>query len=100
LFEADVKSGFYNVSTGVGKSIFELYKVVAQYLGSDNFDVPIVPVGEDDVPAVVLDPSLTESTFNWKAKIDFETTIINQLKWYDKYGVNDIYSHLAEPKSE
>jgi UDP-glucose 4-epimerase len=67
---------------------------VIKYLGLGEIDVPIVPPGDDDVPAVVLDPSATEVDLGWKAKISFEETIANQLKWYDKYGVTDIFSHL------
>jgi len=56
-----------------------------------------VPVGDDDVPQVVLDPSETEIAFGWKSKVDFQNTINNQLRWYDEYGVNDIFSHLSNP---
>ena len=99
VLEADVSTGVFNVSTGEGKSIYEVFHAVASYLGIDTPEVPIVPVGEDDVPEVVLDPSVTEQAFGWKAKVDFETTIANQLRWYDEYGVNDIYSHLSAPST-
>ena len=91
--------GKFNVSTGLGYSIYDVFCAVCEYLEIDIPEVPKMPVGDDDVPEVVLDPSVTEKTFNWKAKINFKDTIHNQLKWYDKFGINDIYSHLAEPKS-
>lgn len=94
----DAPTGIFNVSTGVGYSILDVYQAVCSYLAIEAPDVPLVPVGDDDVAEVVLDPSETESAFNWKAKVDFKNTISNQLKWYDKYGVNDIFSHLAVPK--
>ena len=91
--------GKFNVSSGLGYSIYDVFCAVCEYLEIDIPEVPKMPVGDDDVPEVVLDPSVTEKTFNWKAKINFKDTIHNQLKWYDEFGINDIYSHLAEPKS-
>ncbi|MBP6447510.1 MAG: NAD-dependent epimerase/dehydratase family protein [Saprospiraceae bacterium] len=87
-------SGIFNVSTGKGYSILDVFNAVADYLGIKEREVPVVPAGADDVQQVVLDPVETERVFGWKAKTDFITTINNQLKWYDKYGVNDIFSHL------
>jgi UDP-glucose 4-epimerase len=87
--------GEYNVSTGEGHSIKEIHDIVAKHLGQVNLDVPIIPVGDDDVKSVILDPSDTFKKINWTAKISFENTIINQLSWYDKYGISDIFSHLS-----
>ncbi len=92
------QSGVFNVSTGKGNTIHDVFTTVGEYLNIEIPDVPIVPPGADDVPAVVLNPAKTEEVFNWKAQSDFKETIFNQLKWYDKYGINDIYSHLAEPE--
>lgn len=92
--DSDV-TGVYNVSTGEGHSIKDVFDEVSKYVGVTMPDVPILPVGDDDVQAVVLDPSETEKAFNWKAKVDFKNTILRQLEWYDQYGVNDIYSHLT-----
>ena len=61
-------------------------------------EVPVMPPGNDDVPAVVLDPKETEVAFDWKARINFKETINRQLQWYDHYGVKDIFSHLTNPK--
>lgn len=93
----DAPTGVFNVSTGEGHSILEIFQTVAKYLGISVPDVPVVPPGDDDVPEVVLNPVMTEKTFGWKAEVDFHQTINNQLRWYDKYGVNDIFSHLAKP---
>lgn len=92
---ADAPRGVFNVSTGEGRSIKEVFDAVAHYLKMIPPEVPVVPVGSDDVPNVVLDPSATESAFGWKAKITFEETIGRQLSWYDLHGVSAIYSHLA-----
>ena len=87
-------SGVYNVASGEAHSIKEVYDLVRQHLGFDRMDVPLVPIGDDDVPIVTLDPSNTRKEFGWVPQIGFEETIINQLKWYDEFGVTDVYSHL------
>jgi UDP-glucose 4-epimerase len=92
-------TGTFNVSTGEGRSIHDIYVAVAAHLGIEPPPVKIVPVGADDVPAVVLDPSHTEKTFGWRANSDFQATIKRQLQWYDQHGVTDIFSHLAPAKS-
>lgn len=98
VIDENAPQGVYNVSTGEGHSIKDIFDVVANYLGLKNLNVPIVPVGDDDVQAVVLEPQKTKNVFKWEAKVSFEDTILNQLNWYRKYGITDIYSHLAEPK--
>lgn len=97
VLEIDISPEVFNVSTGEGHSIKDVFQAVSEYLGIQLPDVPVVPVGDDDVSQVVLDPSETERVFNWKAQIGFIETIHNQLRWYDQYGVSDIYSHLANP---
>ena len=96
--EDDAPIGCYNVSSGVGHSIHDVFCAVTNFLEIPTPEVPIVEPNDDDVAEVVLDPSVTESAFGWKAEIDFSETINNQLKWYDQFGVNDIYSHLSVPK--
>ncbi len=97
VLQSDAPTGVFNVSTGVGSSILDVFKLVAAYLDIPVPDVPVVPIGADDVAQVVLEPSTTEKTFGWKAHIGFEEIIHNQLRWYDQHGVNDIFSHLAKP---
>lgn len=95
----EIPTGVYNVSTGKGNSIKDVFDEVVGHLKITAPEVPIVPIGTDDVREVILDPSYTELVFKWKAKYDFKQTIKRQLEWYDKYGVTDIFSHLAAPKS-
>jgi len=93
-------TGVFNVSTGEGHSIKEIFDEVADFLQVVPAEpVPVVPAGADDVPAVVLDPSRTERELGWKARVGFRETIRRQLGWYKLHGVSDVYSHLAAPKS-
>jgi len=91
-------TGVFNVSTGESKSIKDLFDQVVAHLGIELSEpVPIVPPGDDDVPAVVLDPSATKAKLGWEAKIGFEEMMQRMLAWYDEHGVRQIYSHLAAP---
>jgi len=100
VMHEDAACGTFNVSTGIGNTIKDIFDEVILHLNiTKTIDVPIVPVGDDDIQAVVLDPLKTEEAFGWKAKYSFKEIIKNQLNWYDKYGITDIYSHLSEPKS-
>lgn len=90
--------GVYNVSTGEGHSIKEVFDLVADHLGvRPDRPVPVVPAGADDVPAVVLDPSKTIGELGWRPRYGFEATIRRVLAWYDAHGITDVYSHLAAP---
>jgi UDP-glucose 4-epimerase len=99
VLREDAPTGVFNVSTGEGRTIHDVFVAVANYLGIVPPDVPVVPAGQDDVPQVVLDPSATHEAFGWCAKVSFEDTIANQLRWYDEYGINDVYSHLVAPST-
>lgn len=90
------RSGIFNVSSGEGHSIRDVYDAVRVHLQlPPDPDVKIVPVGDDDVPAVVPDPSQTKLVLGWSAKVSFSETIRRMLSWYDAHGVSDVYSHLA-----
>ena len=91
----DAPTGLFNVSTGTGHTIKEIFDIVVDHLGVTlATPVPEVDVGADDVPAVVLDPSATIARFGWQPKYGFEQTIRRMLAWYDRHGVTAIYSHL------
>lgn len=99
IVQGNTAGGVFNVSTGDGHSIKEIFDEVADYLKITLSEaVPVVPPGPDDVPAVVLDASATERAFGWKARIGFKDTIHRQLDWYRQHGVSDVYSHLSSPK--
>jgi UDP-glucose 4-epimerase len=91
-------TGLFNVSTGTGHTIKEIFDIVVDHLKIKlDTPVPEVEPGADDVPAVVLDPSATIAAFGWKPRYTFEQTIRRMLAWYDVNGVTAIYSHLKAP---
>lgn len=92
-------TGIFNVSTGTGHSIREIFDLVVAHLGITlEQPVPEVDPGPDDVPAVVLDPSATIAAFGWQPRYSFAQTIGRMLSWYDTHGVTAIYSHLKAPE--
>jgi nucleoside-diphosphate-sugar epimerase len=91
--------GVYNVSTGKGNTILDIFNEVAKHLGMpDAKPDAIVEPGPDDIASVVLDPTKTMTDIGWKAKVEFEETIAKMLNWYDEFGVTDIYSHIQKRK--
>ena len=94
----DAPVGLFNISTGEGHTIKEVFDVVADHLGAaPGTPVPIVPPAADDVQAVVLDPSGAQTALGWKARIGFAESIRRTLAWYDAHGVGAVFSHLAPP---
>ncbi|MGC6511929.1 MAG: NAD-dependent epimerase/dehydratase family protein [Parvibaculales bacterium] len=96
VLQAPFKSTIYNIASGKGHTIHDVYEAVALHLGLDPKGVEVRPCGDDDVQEVVLDPSEAEKDFGWKARDDFQTVIRQQLEWYDQNGVGEIYSHLKK----
>ncbi|KAB0675906.1 NAD-dependent epimerase/dehydratase family protein [Aureimonas leprariae] len=94
----EAPTGRFNVSTGTGHSIREIFDIVVQHLGLPKQDVPEVDAGPDDVEKVVLDPSETIAAFGWRPRYSFADTIRRMLAWYDTHGVTTIYSHVRRPE--
>lgn len=91
--------GVFNVSTGTGHTIRDIFRLVSAHVGRDpDADVPEVEPGPDDVAKVVLDPSETIRAFGWKPQYRFDEIIGRILSWYDIHGVTAIWSHLKAPE--
>ena len=100
VLEADQKiSGAFNVSSGNGKTIRQVFEAVAEAIGAENPRLKSVPIGSDDVKSVVLDPKLTEHTFGWTAEKDFREVIQQQVRWFEEFGVGMIRSHLKNAEA-
>lgn len=98
--QSGAPTGVFNVSTGEGRSILDVYRAVARALNIEAPEVRVVPPGADDVATVVLDPRATEAAFGWRAAVGFDETIRRQVAWYETHGVGTIFSHLAAPPPE
>ncbi len=96
----EAPSGIFNVSSGEGRTIRDVYDAVRTHLGlPPDPNVRVAPVGDDDVPAVVPDPSHTKAALGWRARVSFTDAMQRMLAWYDAHGVTDVFSHLALPKA-
>src|SRR5205823_1123405 len=70
MLREEAPTGIFNVSTGEGHTIAEVFDAVAECLRiRPREPVPIVPPSDDDVPAVVLDPSRTNEALGWRATL-------------------------------
>jgi UDP-glucose 4-epimerase len=98
VLEDGAPTGIFNVSTGTGHTIKEIFDIVVDHLDV-KLKEPVLEVepGPDDVPAVVLDPSRTMEVLGWRPRYSFNDTIRRMLAWYDAHGVTAIYSHLKAP---
>ena len=98
VMDESAPTGVFNISSGEGRTIQDVYDIVVEYLGLSLAEpVPVMPPGADDVAAMVLDPTETTRILGWRAEIPFAETIRRMLRWYDAHGVTDIHSHLAAP---
>jgi nucleoside-diphosphate-sugar epimerase len=97
----DAPTGIFNVSTGSGHTIAEVFNTIAACLGITLAEpVPVVPPAADDVPAVVLDPSRTREALGWRAELGLSESIARVVRWYDTCGVSVVHSHLRPPPAE
>ena len=97
ILDSNIKKGVFNVSTGKGNTIYEIFDFIKMYLGKPDLQpAKVFEPGTDDIKEVVLDPSITKSTFDWEPKFAFESILSNMLSWYDENGITDIYTHIKK----
>jgi UDP-glucose 4-epimerase len=93
--------GTYHFSSGKDIAIKELYDAVVRAMKLNDYPEPeIKPLGPDDAPSILLDPSRTFEDF---ADISFTTldeiARLSVERW-QKEGVVGGYTHLKEARSE
>jgi UDP-glucose 4-epimerase len=88
-------TGAYHVSSGRDFSIEELFNATIAALGVTLAEpVEVRPRGEDDAFTILLDPSRTQSDFNWSVSVPLETGVRETIEYYRHYGITDTYTHL------
>ena len=89
------ETGYYHISTGEDYSIKYLFDIVLENLRLFPPDeVTIKDPGEDDVKTILIDPSITEKVFNWKAKTNFKDGIEKAINWYMTHEITETFTHL------
>lgn len=96
VLDDEAPTGSFNISSGNGTSMQEIFEIVANYLGVEG-EPELVAPGRDDIPEIVLDPSHTETTLGWKVNVSVTDSVVSCLQGYDRTGVGEIHSHLRAP---
>ncbi len=88
-------TGCFNVSSGTDYSIREVFDLMVERMNIKlDEPVEVLPPNADDVSSLLLDPTETEKSFNWKAGVSLQTGIERLVRWYDENGVEETYTHL------
>ncbi len=95
------ESGCYHISSGGDYAIKELFDSTVTALGIElENEVEVRPRGEDDVFSILLDPSKTNATFDWKTSTPLEAGVAAAISYYKDFGITATYTHLKVLESE
>ena len=86
--------GTYHVSSGSDISIKEMFDATTSALGMGEIDVEVRPRLEDDAPSILIDPSKTNATFDWKTQTTLNQGVANAVEYYNKFGIKETFTHL------
>jgi UDP-glucose 4-epimerase len=89
------RRGPYHISSGRDFSIKELFDSTVKALGIHlDRDVEVRPRNPDDVATILLDPSETESDFDWRTTTPLEVGVAAAVDYYRSHGIEQTYTHL------
>jgi nucleoside-diphosphate-sugar epimerase len=95
IFEStEPENSAFNVSTGVGHSIQEVFEAVKIALDRPDAQAKLIPLGHDDISSVVLDSTITQQRFSWSPQTTLDHMVARQVQWFEQYGVGAVRSHL------
>jgi UDP-glucose 4-epimerase len=95
--------GVYHVSSGSDVSIKELFDATVGAMGHEmDEEVEVRPRNPDDAPSILLDPSKTETDFDWTADTPLAVGVDKAIEYYREFGVGETFTHLkpVEPTSQ
>lgn len=91
--------GAYHFSSGRDVAIRELYDAVVAAMGLERYPEPEVrPLGPDEAPSILLDPSRTVADFGSINFTPLDQTVKAAVEYYQRYGVLGEYTHLQAVK--
>ena len=93
FLQKESPNGPFNISSGKGVSMPQIYEIVASALGKQP-DLEVVDPQSDDIPEIVLDASETSRAIGWQARVPLTESIEKCIDYYKKTGVGEIYTHL------
>jgi UDP-glucose 4-epimerase len=93
--------GTYHFSSGKDVAIRELYDAVVGAMKLNHYPEPeIKPLGPDDPPSILLDPSRTFDDFNNISFTSLEEIVRLSVERWREDGVVGGYTHLKEARAE
>jgi UDP-glucose 4-epimerase len=88
-------SGTYHFSSGHDIAIRELYDSVVRAMQLNDYPEPEVrPLGADEAPTILLDPSRTFRDFGELQFTPLDEIVARAVAYYKEYGVQGGYTHL------
>ena len=88
-------SGTYHFSSGRDVAIRELYDSVVRAMKLNDYPEPeIRPLGADDAPTILLDPTRTFRDFGELRFTPLDEIVAKTVAYYKEYGVQGGYTHL------
>lgn len=93
--------GAYHFSSGADVPIIELYDAMVAALKLNDYPEPDRrPLGEDDAPCILLDPSRTFADFGEINFTPLSETVLEAVAYYDAFGVHGGYTHLKHGEAK
>lgn len=94
-------SGAYHFSSGKDVAIKEFYDAVVRAMKLNQYPEPeMKPLGPDDAPSILLDPSRTTDDFGDIAFTPIDEIVRVSVERWSREGVVGGYTHLKEARSE
>jgi UDP-glucose 4-epimerase len=91
--------GTYHFSSGRDVAVKELYDSVVRALKLNEYPEPeIRPLGADEAPSILLDPSHTFDEFGEIGFTPLDEIVGKSVAYYKEYGVQGGYTHLRSGK--
>jgi len=88
-------NGTYHFSSGRDVAIKELYDAVVRAMKLNDYPEPeIRPLGPDDAPTILLDPSRTFDDFGELSFTPLHEIVAETVAYYQERGVQGGYTHL------
>ncbi len=94
-------SGTYHFSSGKDVAIKELYDAVVRAMKINDYPEPEMrPLGPDDAPSILLDPSRTFADFSGVAFTPLDEIVRLAVTRWEQEGVVGGYTHLEAARSQ
>ena len=93
-------SGTYHFSSGRDVAIKELYDAIVLAMKLNDYPEPeIRPLGPDDAPSILLDPTRTFRDFGETRFTPLDEIVAQTVTYYRDHGVVGGYTHLRSEKN-